>query len=78
MMHDSDIDFLISRVLEGEATSDEVRSLHKACEGDPVLCRRLERELRMHRWMGAMVAAPNGDAQFAAAGVAEERADRSR
>jgi hypothetical protein len=80
MMNSSDIDLLISRVLEGEATSDEVCSLHKACEEDPVLCRRLERELRMHRWIGAMIAAPDGDARFAAelvARIQSESADGS-
>jgi hypothetical protein len=69
-MNHSDIDLLITRVLEGDATRDEVAALQVACSGDSALASRFAREVALHRLTGAMITGGDGESRFAAEVVA--------
>lgn len=69
-METPDIDLLITRVLDGEASPREVEALLSACSADAALGRRFAREVAIHRLTGSMVAGPDGESRFAAEVVA--------
>lgn len=65
-----DIDLLITRVLEQDATPEEVATLLAACSADVALGRRFAREVALHRLTGAVIAGNDGESRFAAEVVA--------
>ncbi len=65
-----DIDLLITRVLEQDATPGEAAALATACSGDPALGRRFAREAALHRLTGSLVDSSDGESRFAAEIVA--------
>jgi hypothetical protein len=68
-----EIDFLISRVLEQDATPVETAALLEACREDADLGRRFAREAVLHRMTGAMITGNDGESRFAAEVVARIR-----
>lgn len=74
MMPVPDIDFLITRVLEGGATPEEAESLLAECQADERLAHRFAREVALHRLTGSMVAGADDEARFAAEVVARIQA----
>ena len=69
-MNHHDIDLLITRVLDGEATHNEAAALQVACSKDAALATRFAREVALHRLTGAMIAGADGESRFAAEVVA--------
>lgn len=66
----SDIDLLITRVLEREATREEAEALSAACRDDVSLSRKFAREVALHRLTGSVTTGANGESRFAAEVVA--------
>ncbi|MCU0750502.1 MAG: FecR domain-containing protein [Akkermansiaceae bacterium] len=69
-MHIPDPDLLITRLLEGEATREEVADLLAACQADEGLRLKLSEHLRLHRLTGALLIGEDGESRFAAEVVA--------
>ncbi|MEO5714258.1 MAG: LamG-like jellyroll fold domain-containing protein [Luteolibacter sp.] len=69
-MEISDIDLLITRVLEGDAAPAEVAALEAACGKDAALGRRFAREVALHRLTGSVIGGADGESRFAAEVVA--------
>ncbi len=73
-MKEGEIDWLVTRLLEGEADASEVARIREACASDPALLRRLARERALHGAAGLVLEPGDEGSRFAAEVIARVRA----